>query len=494
MLLRDLLIALPGARVAGSSDVVISDVAYDSRKTQPGSLFVAVPSVGGDTRSGGYAFIAEAVRRSAAAIVSQAPISKVGVPVAVVPDARVALAEIAAEFFGHPSRQLQVFAVTGTDGKTTTSYLLEQIFRHAGFTTGLMGTVEIKIGDRRTFNADRMTTPESLDLQRLLRAMVDDGVTHVALEASSHALALDRLRGTTLTACAVTNITADHIEFHGSQDAYFRAKASLFTELGRGRPAILNADDASFEPLSRLAGGPIVAYALDGPARLQAHNLRPSRWSTHFTLAVDGTTSDVTLPLPGRFNVSNALAAAGLALSAGLPPETLADGLSAAEPPPGRLQRVITEGEVDVLVDYAHTPNAFRSVLSDIRLRTGPGRRIIAVFGAAGGRDRSKRPLLARVAREYADYFIVTNEDPCDESPDAIISEVAAGVPSSEEGTCFERESDRGRAIEKAIGRARRGDVVIILGKGHERSIVVNGRKESWNDVTAARAILESER
>jgi UDP-N-acetylmuramoyl-L-alanyl-D-glutamate--2,6-diaminopimelate ligase len=491
MRLVDLLLSIPQAQLVGSGEVDVIDVAYDSRRVHPGTLFIAVPAVGGDAASGGYAFVAEAIRRGAVAILTQVPDPQSGVPAVLVPDARTALADVAATFFRHPSRELQVFAVTGTDGKTTTTYFLESVFRYVGLSTGLIGTVEIKVGNRRRFNADRMTTPESLDLQRILRTMADEGVTHVALEASSHALALQRLRGTAVAAAAVTNITADHIEFHGSPEAYFRAKSSLFTDVAAGRPAVLNADDAGFARLSRLATGSVISYGL-GSARVRATDLSPSRWSTHFTLELDRATRQVDLPLPGRFNVSNALAAAGLALAAGLPPDTIAGGISHADAPPGRMQRVATDRGVDVVVDYAHTPHAFRSVLSELRLRAQGGRRVIAVFGAAGGRDHDKRPLFAQIAREYADYFIVTNEDPCGEQPEAIIAEVAAGAPHGEEGTRFERESDRGRAIERAIGLARPGDVVVILGKGHEQSIVANARKESWNDVRAARAILES--
>jgi UDP-N-acetylmuramoyl-L-alanyl-D-glutamate--2,6-diaminopimelate ligase len=475
----------------GARDLEIGDIAYDSRRVQPGTLFVAVPSVGGAADSGGYRYIDQAISRGAAAVVTQVPRERAGVPVVIVPDARAALADLAGEFFCHPSEQLGVFAVTGTDGKTTTTYFLEQILRHAGFSTGLVGTVEIKVGERRIFNADRMTTPESLDLQRLLRTMANEGVTHVALEASSHALALKRLRGTTLAACAVTNVTADHIAFHGSLDAYFEAKASLFSEVGKGRPAVLNADDASFDRLAALLPGPIISYGLAPETRVRAAEIVAARWSTDFTLVVDGSAHAAAIPLPGRYNVSNALAAAGLALAAGLTPEAIARGLSQAEPPPGRLQRVSTDQGLDILVDYAHTPHAFRSVLAEVRGHVEAGGRVIAVFGAAGGRDRDKRPRFAQIAREYVDYFFITNEDPCGESPDAIMAEVAAGAPRHEEGVRFEKEPDRGRAIEKAIRRARAGDVVVILGKGHERSIVANGHQETWNDVQAVQAILE---
>lgn len=493
MLLRHLLRALPEAHLTGAGDVEIVDIAYDSRRVLRGSLFVAVPTVGGDARSGGYLHVDEAVDRGAVAVVTQVPGVPARVPVATVANARIALSALASAFFEDPSSYLRVFAVTGTDGKTTTTYLLDGIFTSTGFTTGIIGTVATKIGDKRAFNAGRMTTPESLDLQRLLRSMVDAGVTHVAVEASSHALALGRLVSTRVVACAVTNITGDHVEFHGSWDAYVAAKASLISDIGRGVPSVLNMDDPSYDRLAALATGGIVSYGLDPRAKIRATRIQPGRWSTSFTLSIGGDRAPVTLPIPGSFNVSNAMAAAGLAHAAGIPPEAIARGLSTAQPPPGRMQRVAAGQDFDVLVDYAHTPNAFRSVLADLRLRSGNGR-VIAVFGAAGDRDRSKRPLFAKIARDYADYFIITNEDPFGEDAARIISEVASGADSTEEGLRFEREPDRRRAIERAIALARKGDTIVILGKGHEQSIVVNAEREIWNDGLVARELLEAAR
>jgi UDP-N-acetylmuramoyl-L-alanyl-D-glutamate--2,6-diaminopimelate ligase len=496
MQLRRLLSAVPGASVRADEDVHISDITYDSRRVAPGSLFVAIPTVGGAPDSGGARFVAEAVSRGAAAVVTAVDLEPAAVPVIRVPDARAALADLAAEFFGHPSRRLQVFAVTGTDGKTTTTYLLDQILSAAGHKTGLIGTVEIKIGERREPNLDRMTTPESLDLQRLLAEMAEAGVTHVSLEASSHALALDRLRGCLLAACAVTNITGDHVEFHGSWDAYLAAKTRLFTDLERTGPAVLNRDDASFAHLAQVVSGPMLTYGVEWAADLSADVLSESEDGTRFEMRANGKRALVQLPLPGRFNVSNALAAAALGLSSGVELEVVAAALCEAKAPPGRLQRVDEGQPFHVLVDYAHTINAFRSVLAELRRQTSG--RLIAVFGAAGNRDRAKRPYLAQLALEYTDFFVITNEDPFGEDASAIIAQIASGVPAEEMGSRCERENDRGRAIARAIARAEPGDTVIILGKGHERSIVANGQKEPWNDVEAARKALragaESER
>lgn len=490
--LGDLLDALPDALVFGSPEVAIRAVEYDSRSVSPGALFVAVPTVGGGPETGGRRFLSEALAAGAAAVVleGEAPVPNLPVPCVVVPDARSALGDLAAGVYDFPSRSLQLFAVTGTDGKTTTTYLLEQILAASGLCTGLMGTVETKIGDQRLSNVDRMTTPESLDVQRTLRAMVDAGVTHAALEASSHALALERLRGCSLAACAVTNITGDHLEFHGSWDAYVAAKTRLFAELGAGRPAILNRDDTSYEHLAGVATGPVIDYGLEACASLRAVDLATGPRSTQFSLEWNGARRHVELPFPGRFNVANALAAAGLALTAGLPLDRVAEALEHVQPPPGRLQRVEAGQTFAVFVDYAHTVNAFRTVIAELR-RTTPGR-LIAVFGAAGSRDRAKRPTLARTARDLTDYFIITNEDPFGEQAGTIISEIAAGLPEAEEGVAFERQPDRRKAIARAVELADSGDTVIILGKGHEQSIVTGDRKDAWSDVAVARQVLES--
>lgn len=457
-----------------------------------GSLFVAVPTVGGDATSGGYRHLIEARERGAVATVIQGGDAPEGMVTIRVGDARTALADLSAEFFGHPSRDLHLFGVTGTDGKTTTTYLTEQIFARSGFSTGLIGTVDIKVGQERRGNADRMTTPESLDLQRLLREMVDAGVSHVALEASSHALALDRLRGCRFTACALTNITADHIEFHGSWEQYFAAKVKLFTEVARGKPAVLNRDDDQFARLTALVSGPVVSYGRGEGAQLRAAEVSAEVDSSCCRITFGEDTVTARIPLPGPFNVSNGLAAIGLAVADGLSLDVAARGLSAARPPPGRLQRIATGRPFEVLVDYAHTVNAFRSVLEGVRAGQNNGNRLIAVFGAAGNRDRAKRPVLAAIARQYTDYFYVTNEDPFDEPPEAIIDEVLAGIDRGEQGVRFEREPDRARAIERALRRAGPGDTVIILGKGHEQSIVVGGRKEPWNDALTVRRVLEA--
>jgi UDP-N-acetylmuramoyl-L-alanyl-D-glutamate--2,6-diaminopimelate ligase len=311
------------------------------------------------------------------------------------------------------------------------------------------------------------------------------------MEASSHALALDRLRCCDFAACGLTNITADHIEFHGSWEEYFQAKARLFTELGAGKPAILNADDEHFDRLAGMLSNPIVSYSQEGKGDVRASQIEPENQGTRCLIEAGGERADVVIPLPGRFNVSNTLAAVSLALIAGLALPHIAEALRQVRPPPGRMERIEAGQPFDVIVDYAHTMNAFCTVLATLRERLGSPGRLIAVFGATGSRDRGKRPVLAQIARRYTDFFIITDEDPYEEQPERIIDEIACGVPPEEEGTRFARELDRGSAIETALRRALPGDAVVILGKGHERSMVVNGQKRPWSDVDAVRAILE---
>jgi UDP-N-acetylmuramyl-tripeptide synthetase len=490
MKLSALVHALPGAHVDGP-DVEIADIAYDSRRVRPGTLFLAVPSVGGAAASGGYGRIGDAIAGGAAAVLTEVATTVAPVPVVTVPDARRSMADVAAAFFGHPSREMQVFAVTGTDGKTTTAFLLDGILRGAGLITGLIGTIETRIAGERFSNTDRMTTPEAPDVQRTFRRMADAGVTHVAMEASSHALALDRLRETSFAALAFTNLTGDHVEFHGSFEAYREAKRTLFSELAPESPAAINADDPHHEAVTAGHRGPLWTYGFGPRAQFRAKVIAAERTGSRFVLTGDVEQREFWVPIPGRFNVLNALAACLMARVAGLSFDQIAAHLAHADRPPGRLQEVGNGAPFRVLVDYAHTPHAFRSVLTELRGQTAG--RLIAVFGATGNRDVGKRPVLGAIAGELADFFIITNEDPFGEDADEIIEQVARGAPAGTEGTRFVRVHDRGEAIKLALERAEPGDTVVITGKGHEQSIVVNGHKEPWNDVDAVRCVLERE-
>lgn len=491
MRLSTVVAGVPGATVLGQ-DVEVRDIAYDSRRVEPGTLFIAVPTVGGPPESGGMRHIDEAIRRGAVAIASGAPIDRPGITSVRVADARAALGEIAATFYGRPSQQLKVFAVTGTDGKTTTTTLLEQVLARVGAVTGLLGTVETRIAGKRVPNSGRMTTPESLDIHHMLRRMVDAGVTHVAMEASSHALALDRLRGVRVAAAALTNLTGDHLEFHGSMQRYVEAKLRLFTEVAPAAPAVLNRDDPQFRLFATAAGGPVSSYGFSPEAQFRARVLEAGASGTTFEIVEGGRVlGPFVLPMPGRFNVANALAACLLAASDGFELATVGAALAHAVPPLGRFQDVAPDAPFRVVVDYAHTPHAFRSLLTELRAAT-PGN-LIAVFGAAGNRDRAKRPVLARIASELTNFFVVTNEDPFGEDAEAIVREVAGGAPAGMEGTRYVIEVDRRAAIRRALERAERGDTVVITGKGHETSIVMGERAVPWSDVETVRSLLAGE-
>ncbi|MGH2448613.1 MAG: UDP-N-acetylmuramoyl-L-alanyl-D-glutamate--2,6-diaminopimelate ligase [Chloroflexota bacterium] len=484
MRLSRLVQGVTGASIVGPDDIEVSEIHVDSREVTRGSLFVGLPGLEtADSEVDRH--VKQAIDRGAAAVAHQGG-GIPGVGVIRLGDARFALGHLAANFFDRPAEHLQILAVTGTDGKTTTTYLLDQILESSGLTTGLLGTVEVKIGAQRCRNDSRMTTPDALEVQRLLARMVEQGVTHVSLEASSHALALHRLEGCHFASCGLTNITRDHVEFHGSWEDYFHAKASLFTRLGIGRPAILNRDDAHFERLSSLVRGEMLTYGFHPEAMLRVLEIAPSKSGSEATVLWHGGQAKLSVPIPGAYNVSNALAASALALSIGLSLEDVSAGLAASRPPPGRWQRVDAGQDFDVVVDYAHTINGFRSILSSLRERHPSPKRILAVFGATGDRDREKRPVLAEVARQYTDFFIITNEDPYSERAEDIVGEVAAGVPAREEGKRFEREVDRGRAIARAVQLAEPGDIVVILGKGHEESIVSGDERLPWSDLAAA--------
>lgn len=488
MRLHALLAARFDLRVDSSvPDVEIHGLTYNSRAVRPGSLFVAVPSATGGP--GGARYIAEAVARGAVAVVARPDTQDAGVPMVRVPDPRGALAELGAEWYGHPSRRLRLFGVTGTDGKTTTTYLLEGILRARGQRTGLIGTVETRIGAERRTSANRMTTPESLDLQRLLREMVDVGITDAVMEVSSHALALERVRACRFEAVGLTNVTADHVEFHGSHAAYVAAKRSLFDRYAAGRPAVVPLKGDAVAEIARAAGGPLLRYGLEGESDLRAHDLRADAAGASFTIVYGSKRTETRVPMLGEFNVLNALAATGLAVVAGVSLCDAGESLRGVEPPPGRMERIDAGQPFTVVIDYAHTPHALGAVLAELRRQT-PGH-LIAVFGAAGNRDRAKRPLLARIARTHADFFYITDEDPCDEDPRSIMDQIAAGVPPAERGRRFELEPSRKRAIAAALDRARPGDTVIITGKGHERSIQVAELAVPWSDAGTVRQLLE---
>jgi len=488
--LAELVVVWPGARIVGDPTTRVSGIGYDSRLVRPGDVYAALPGADAD----GHAFVPAAVRNGAAAIVAER-LSLVDVPHLLVSDSRAALAPIAAAFYGCPSHELGVIGVTGTDGKTTTSYLIDGMLRRAGFVTGMVGTVSVRIADQVLEHESRQTTPESADLQRYLRRMVDEGADWAVLEATSHGLDMHRLDAVRFAIGAVTNITHEHLEHHKTIQAYRRAKAVLFERVAANRGvAIVNADDPGAMDVAPYAAGAsrLIRYSCEGrEADVRAERIESDTWGSRFDLVLDGLLTPASIPMIGGFNVANAVCAAAVGLAAGLSPKAITDGLAHAPEVPGRMARVDVGQPFDVVVDYAHTPESLSKVLALLR-RLHPTGRLIAVFGSAGERDVEKRALQGRVAAERADYSVFTTEDPRFEDPEAIIAQIAAGATAigRKEGEDFARVVDRRAALRHAFSVAQPGDCVLLAGKGHEGSIIWGRRKEPWNESEAARELL----
>jgi UDP-N-acetylmuramoyl-L-alanyl-D-glutamate--2,6-diaminopimelate ligase len=459
----------------GPSDVQVTGLAYDNRAVEPGTLFFCVPGFKRD----GHDFAPDAVERGASGLVVTRPLG-LGVPEVVVDDVRAAMARAAAAFHGDPTASLPVIGVTGTNGKTTTAFMARAILEGAGRACGLLGTVKCVVGGRERPMA--RTTPEAIDLQGIFREMLGAGDRACAMEISSHALELRRADGIHVAAAVFTNLTQDHLDFHPTMEDYFQAKRRLFaSELTQVR--IANVDDPYGRRLADEFPG-TVTFAIDAEAEYRAIDLRSGFSGTTFT--VGGR--EARVPLPGRFNVLNALGAWAAAEALGVAPDDVVAALADAGRVPGRFEPVDLGQPFAVLVDYAHTPDSLENVLRSAReLAEG---RVLVVFGAGGDRDRGKRPLMGEIAARLADVSVVTSDNPRSEDPEAILDEILAGVPA---GAAVEREADRRAAIARAVGLAEPGDVVVIAGKGHEHGQeFADGRKEPFDDVAVAREALQA--
>ncbi|HET6551823.1 MAG TPA: UDP-N-acetylmuramoyl-L-alanyl-D-glutamate--2,6-diaminopimelate ligase [Solirubrobacter sp.] len=459
-------------------DVVVTGLTFDNRLVGPGTLFFCVP---GFTRDG-HDFAPDAVARGAAALVVQRPLG-LGVPEVLVEDVRAAMAVAAARFYGDPTSELRVAGITGTNGKTTTAFLTRALLEGAGLACGLLGTVKSVVGgEERTVVR---TTPEAFDLQRTFREMRDAGDVACAMEISSHALELHRADGIHVAAAVFTNLTQDHLDFHPTMEDYFLAKRRLFaSELTAVR--IVNADDPwgrrlidEFAP---------VTFAIDSDADYRAVDVVSDATGCDFVAVTPDGEFPARVPLPGRFNVLNALAAWAAARALGAPAAGLAASLASAQTAPGRFQPVEAGQPFGVIVDYAHKPDALEAVLRAAReMASG---RLIVVVGAGGDRDRGKRPVMGEIAARLADVALITSDNPRSEPPEAIIDEIMAGIPASPHAE-VERDADRRASILRAIGLARAGDVVVIAGKGHEQGQEFEGgRKEPFDDSTVAREAI----
>jgi UDP-N-acetylmuramoyl-L-alanyl-D-glutamate--2,6-diaminopimelate ligase len=474
------LAALPGIDIRG--------LAYDSRQVKPGDVFIALKGL----KAAGADFAADAIRRGAVALVSErATDEETAVPWVIVPDARSAMASLAAELYGHPSRSMQVVGITGTNGKTTTAYLLRAVFESAGRKCGLLGTVAYSIGDQE-LPAGR-TTPEAPDVQRMFRQMVDAGCLACLMEVSSHALALRRVDDTVFAAAVFTNLTRDHLDYHGNMESYFAAKKRLFDMLPPGAPAVINVDDPRGDSLRKAVSAP-VTYAITKPADVTPGPL---------TLTFEGLEFDARTPkgdvhvksrLVGRPNVSNILAAVAVATALDVPPGAIEDGLGRLGGVPGRFELVSSaKDDIAVVIDYAHTDDALKNLLETARPLAS--RRVITVFGCGGDRDRTKRPLMGAVAARLSEVVVMTSDNPRTEDPTRIIEEIKRGIPPvSDRGAATFAIVDRKEAIQFAIKKAEPGDLVLLVGKGHEQTQTIGSDQLPFDEAAIARAALERRR
>jgi UDP-N-acetylmuramoyl-L-alanyl-D-glutamate--2,6-diaminopimelate ligase len=500
MRIAELLAALPVEARVGADNGDATGVTYDSSAVTPGTCFVAVRG----QRADGHAYIGEALVQGATLVVGEMPAppdfpaDRTYIQVA---DSRRELATVAALLAGQPSQHMEVIGVTGTDGKTTTSNIIDAVMTAAGRRTGLMSTVDFKIGEKRWANSTRFTTLEAPEVQGLLAQMLDEQVQCAIVESTSSGLALHRVAEVAYDIAVVTNITSEHLELHGTLEAYRRAKAMLVEavdpDLRKDLPftspkaCVLNADDTSFNYLKPFCRAPIVSYGIDAPADIRAEALRLGPDGSQFRVRLpDGAAFAVDTPLVARYNVSNALAALAVGYLHGLSPEQMARALKDFPGVAGRMERIEQGQPFTVVVDYAHTADSLEKVLRVLRPLTR--NRLLVVFGSAGDRDRVKRPVMGAVAAREADFAVITDEDPREEDAASILAEIAAGAEAAgaREGEQYVCIVGRRDGIVRALSQAREGDTVLLAGKGHEQSIVVRRDKLPWDERQVAQDVL----
>ena len=486
MQLKTLAGAIPIRQLIGTLDRAVESIAYDSRRVQKNGLFVALRGEKND----GHEFIGQAIEKGAAVIVAEREEKHPRATCVVVENTRRALADLAATFYGLPAQRLKLAAVTGTNGKTTTTFLIKHICEKAGLRCGLIGTVRYEIGER-ILPATR-TTPESLDVQELLAQIANAGCRAAAMEVSSHALAQERTRALEWDVAVFTNLTQDHLDFHGTMENYFESKLKLFTQLAQQQKkrkpvAVVNIDDRYGEQLLGKIdkSTSVVTFGMGARADFRASNYWMDFSGTSYQLDARGKSYLVRLPLIGRFNVANSMAALAAANTLGVNLREAVLSLGKSPQVPGRLEMVPAKRQFRVFVDYAHTPDALLNVLKTLR-ELGP-RRLIVVFGCGGDRDRQKRPLMGEVVDRHADYAIVTSDNPRKEDPNAIIAEVEKGFRSDH----YEKIVDRTKAIARAIELAQSRDIVLIAGKGHETYQEFADHTVPFDDIQVARRAIE---
>lgn len=465
--------------IVGNGDTEIKDLKYDSRKVKQGDMFFCITGFETD----GHEYISQAIQKGAAALVVTEAQPDVAVPQVVVKDSRQAMSLMAQTFFGHPARSLKTVGVTGTNGKTTITYMIKAIAERAGLKTGLVGTITNMIGDRE-IPAER-TTPEAIDLQRLIRQMVDEGCRVLAMEVSSHSLELGRVWGMEFDAGVFTNLTQDHLDFHETWENYVAAKAKLFEQ---SKVSVINIDDDSAGHMISAAKSEVARYSAIHPEQYYAKNIRITSNETCYQFVYGSKSVDICVGIPGMFSVYNSLAAAATADVLGIDTYYIELGLKEMKPVAGRFEVLDTHGQdYTVILDYAHTPDSMKSTLSTIR-QFAPAR-VVTVFGCGGNRDASKRPIMGNIAGEYSDFTIITSDNPRREDPMEIIAQAEAGISGmGKEYTCIENRRD---AIKYAIKNAQGGDIILLAGKGHETYQEIKGEKHDFDEKIVVQQILD---
>lgn len=490
MKLKDIL-PLKGAVVYGDENTEISGVSYDSRTLKKGDVFFALPGRGTDGKN----FIEEAVRKGASVIVAPEKNENVSLPQIQANDIFAFMAEFCAVFYGHPDREMKVIGITGTNGKTTVTYMIESILSCCAVKCGVIGTVNYRYAGK-VFEAPN-TTPQSADIFRMMREMLDAGTDHIIMEVSSHALALGRVAGIDFNMAVFTNLTRDHLDFHKNMDKYFEAKSLLFSGLGKGakssvKYAIINADDKYGKKLSKInINAEKILYGAkpESEAGFKAADISVLSGGSGFGIAYQGIVRRVAIPHIGLHNVYNALAAVASCVCCGIDFEKAVDGLSNAAQVPGRLERInVKSSGFEVVVDYAHTDDALKNVLN--ALRQLKPKRIITVFGCGGDRDRAKRPLMGKTAAEMSDFVFITSDNPRTEEPSQIILDIEVGIKRAGKNN-YKVTVEREQAIKESVMMARKGDIVLLAGKGHETFQITGNEKKHFNDMETARKYLK---
>ncbi len=456
--------------MADCLDIEISGIKHDSRHICPGELYVCLQGL----RMDGHYFAMDAVNAGAAAVVAARPIERLGVPVIVVENTRHALSHLSARYFAHPSRKMHVVGVTGTNGKTTTTHFLQSVYRAAGRPCAVIGTVGIKVGE--DYLPGRLTTPEAFDLQRTFFELAKNNVDTVAMEVSSHALSWRRADHVEFDTGVFTNLSHDHLDFHKDMEDYFLTKARLFKMLARsGGRAVINSDDQYGRRLLKMINMPVTSFGFGREADIQGKILSRSAICTDMEVTFGSTAFNVQVHLPGEFNAYNALAAIAAALAEGLDLEAAVRGINSLKTVPGRLEAVNFQQDYNIFIDFAHTPDGLEKVLQT--LKAVPHRRIITVFGCPGDRDKTKRPIMGRIAEKYSDIVVVTSDNPASEDPGVIITDILMGM-----STTPIILPERHDAVRYALTTAGKGDIVLLAGKGHENYQLIGDEHLPYSD------------